>query len=74
LIAIQWHSGGGKIACTEQFGQIANGIHGNVNRFDLFAATMASVTNNSPAKLFFVFPRTRVFLFLVKKIFVCDEK
>jgi hypothetical protein len=74
LIAIQWHSGGGKIACVRQFGQIGNGIHGDVNRFDRFAATMASVTNKSPAKFFFVFPRARVFLFLVKKIFVCDEK
>jgi hypothetical protein len=41
---------------------------------DRFAAMTASVTNKSAAKFFFASPRTRVFLFLVKKIFVYDEK
>jgi hypothetical protein len=74
LIAIQWHSGGGKIACVGRFGQIGNGIYGDVNRLDRFATTTASITNKLAAKFFFVFSRTRVFLFLVKKIFGCDEK
>jgi len=32
LIAIHWHSGGGKVACTGQFGQIAEVRHRDVNR------------------------------------------
>jgi hypothetical protein len=73
LIAIQWHSGGGKIACTGQFGQIWNGTWRRRESIDSFAAAIALLSRTSPPKsaagFFFVFSRTRAFLFLVKKIF-----
>jgi hypothetical protein len=65
--ASQWHSEGRKIACTGRFGQIRSSAHGDVN------GLIASVTNNSAAK-FFVFLGHARFSFLVKKIFVRDEK
>jgi hypothetical protein len=55
LIAIQWHSGGGKIACVGQFGQIGNGIYGDVNRLDRFATTSASVTKKIGGEILFRF-------------------
>jgi hypothetical protein len=50
-----------------RFGQIGSSAHGDVN------GLIASVTNNSAAK-FFVFLGHARFSFLVKKIFVRDEK
>jgi hypothetical protein len=52
--------------------------HGDANRIDRFAATIALLLWTSPRRnqqgdSFFVCSRTRAFLFLVKKIFDRDE-
>jgi len=52
--------------------------HGDANRIDRFAAAIAPLSRTSPSRnqqrhSFFVFSRTRAFLFLVKKIFGRDE-
>jgi hypothetical protein len=52
--------------------------HGDANRIDRFAAAIAPLSRTNPRRnqqrdSFFVFSRTRAFLFLVKKIFGRDE-
>jgi len=66
-------SGGGKIACTGQFGQIESGATAmQTNPFAKETAIMSlkNLRRNQRRGFFFVFPRTRAFLFSSQEKFL----